>query len=131
MKKTNKHTNTGMALGMCLGVSVGTAIGSTFNNMALGSAIGLSMGMVIGLILGSRKDEEVNKQIEEKGYTIKEIRKSEVKDEYFVTIVNRWGDKSIVEVPKGQMEAEVFDVDDVVFLDEDGLIEQAYEKDNE
>ena len=41
------------------------------------------------------------------------------------------GDESIVIVPKGQMEEENFQIDDVVFLNDDGLIEQAYDKDDE
>ena len=53
------------------------------------------------------------------------------KEEYIITIVNRLGDESIVIVPKGQMEEENFQIDDVVFLNDDGLIEQAYDKDDE
>ena len=81
--------------------------------------------------LGSQKDKEVNKQVEEEGYTIKDIKKNEEKEEYIITIVNRLGDESIVIVPKGQMEEENFQIDDVVFLNDDGLIEQAYDKDDE
>ena len=77
------------------------------------------------------KDKEVNKQVEEVGYTIKEIKKNEEKEEFIITIVNRLGDESIVIVPKGQMEEENFQIDDVVFLNDDGLIEQAYDKDDE
>ena len=81
--------------------------------------------------LGSQKDKEVNKQVEEEGYTIKDIKKNEEKEEYIITIVNRLGDESIVIVPKGQMEEGNFQIDDVVFLNDDGLIEQAYDKDDE
>ena len=130
MKKTNKNTNMGMALGMCFGVSIGTAIGSTFDNMAIGTSLGMCIGMAIGLALGSLKDKEVNKQVEEEGCTIKDIKKDEEKEEYIITIVNRLGDESIVIVPKGQMEEENFQIDDVVFLNDDGLIEQAYDKTN-
>ena len=42
MKKTNKNTSTGMLF-----------------------------GMVIGFLIGAAKDKEINNQIEEKGYTIK------------------------------------------------------------
>ena len=41
------------------------------------------------------------------------------------------GEESVVIVPKGQMEKENFEIDDVVFLDDDGLIEQAYDKEDE
>ena len=37
----------------------------------------------------------------------------------------------MVIVPKGQMEEENFEIDDVVFLDDEGLIEQAYDKEDE
>lgn len=121
----------GMALGMCFGVSIGTALGSTFDNMAMGTSLGLCVGMAIGLVLGSQKDKEVNKQVEEEGYTIKDIKKTEPKEEYIITIANRLGEESVVIVPKGQMEEENFEIDDVVFLDDDGLIEQAYDKEDE
>ena len=131
MKKTNKNTNIGMALGMCLGVSIGTALGSTFDNMAMGTSLGLCFGMAIGLVLGSQKDKEVNNQLEEKGYTIIDIKKSQEKEEYIITITNRLGEESAITVPKGQMETENFEIDDVVFLDDDGLLEQAYDKEDE
>lgn len=131
MKKTNKNASMGMALGMCFGVAIGTALGSIFPNMALGTSLGLSIGMLIGLVFGSIKDQEVNKQVEEQGYTVKHIEKSEQKQEYIITILNRLGEERVVLVPKGQMEEENFEIDDVVFLDDDGMIEQAYDKEDE
>jgi|BioPla2DNA2_1021312.scaffolds.fasta_scaffold19616_6 hypothetical protein len=131
MKKTNKNTSMGMALGMCFGISIGTAIGSTFDNMTMGTSLGLCIGMAIGLVLGSQKDKEVNKQVEEEGYSIKDIKKNEQKEEYLITIANKLGEESVVIVPKGQMEEENFEIDDVVFLDDEGLIEQAYDKEDE
>ena len=131
MKKTNKNTSMGMALGMCFGVAIGTALGSAFDNMSMGISLGPCIGMLIGLVFGSLKDEEVNKQIKEKGYTIKDIQKHAGKEEYIITIVNRLGEESVVMVPKGQMEEENFEIEDVVFLDDDGLIEQAYDKEDE
>ena len=117
MKKTRKNTSMGMALGMCLGVSIGTALGSTFDNMALGTSLGLCVGMAIGHVLGSQKDKEFNKQMEEEGYTVKDIKRNELKEEYIITIVNKSGEVSTIIVPKGQMETENFEIDDVVFLD--------------
>ena len=131
MKKTSKNTSMGMALGMCLGVSIGTALGTTFDNMALGTSLGLCVGMAIGCVLGSQKDKEVNKQVEEEGYAIKDIKKNEQKEEYIITIVNKLGEEMVVIVSKGQMEEENFEIDDVVFLDDEGVIEQAYDKEDE
>jgi hypothetical protein len=82
-------------------------------------------------LFGVLKDKEVNKQIEENGYTIKQIEKNEQKEEYIITIVNRLGEESVVIVPKGQMEVENFSKEDVVYLDEDGMLEQAYDKEDE
>lgn len=130
MKKTNKNTNMGLALGMCFGVSIGTALGSSLNNLAMGSSMGLCIGMAIGLVLGALKDKEVNKQIEENAYTVKDIKESEEAQEYVITLVNKLGEESTVVVPKGQMEEENFKKDDVVFLDDDGMIEQAYDKED-
>ncbi len=126
MKKTNKNTNMGMALGMCFGVSIGTSLGSVFDNTSIGISLGLCFGMAIGLFLGAQKDKEVNKQLEEQGYIIKEIVPKDNK-EYAVTIVNKAGEESITIVPEGQMTEEALAVGDIVFLDEDGLLEQAYD----
>jgi len=131
MKKTNKNTNMGMALGMCFGVSIGTSIGSSLGNVAMGSSMGMLFGMVIGLLLGTAKDKKINDQIEEDNYTIKEIKKNEQNEEYIITIVNKSGEERDVIVPKSQMEEEKFSKADVVYLDEDGMIEQAYDKEDE
>ena len=131
MKKTSKNTSMGMAMGMCLGVSIGTALGTTFDNMALGTSLGLCVGMAIGYVLGSQKDKEVNKQVKEEGYSIKDIKKNEQKEEYIITIANKLGEERVVIVSKGQMEEENFEIDDVVFLDDEGVIEQAYDKEDE
>ena len=131
MKKTNHHTTTGMALGMCLGVSFGTSLGMVFDNTSLGISLGLSIGLALGLALGSLKDKEVNKQLEEKGYYIKSIVENAETDEYAITIADKFGLENIVITPAGQMDEEDFEVGDVVFLDEDGMIEQAYDKEDE
>ena len=91
--------------------------------------MGMLLGMVVGLLLGAAKDKEVNNQIEDKHYTIKEINRQN--EEYIITIVNKLGEESVIIVPKGQMEAESFSKEDVVYLDDDGMIEQAYDKEDE
>lgn len=131
MKKTNKNTSTGMALGMCFGVSIGTSIGVSLGNIAMGSSMGMLFGMVIGLLIGAAKDKAINNQIEEKGYTIKDIKKNEQNGEYIITIVNRLSEEIAVNVPIGQMEEEKFSKEDVVYLGEDGMLEQAYDKEDE
>ena len=87
--------------------------------------------MAIGYVLGSQKDKEVNKQVKEEGYSIKDIKKNEQKEEYIITIANKLGEERVVIVSKGQMEEENFEIDDVVFLDDEGVIEQAYDKEDE
>lgn len=131
MKKTNKNTNLGMVFGMCFGVSIGTAIGNTFDNMSIGTSLGLCIGMAIGIALGSQKDKKVNQQVAEEGYTIKEIEKNETKEEYIITITNKMEQERVVVIPKGQMEEEDFEINDVVYLDDDGLIEQVYDKEED
>ena len=58
-------------------------------------------------------------------------KENEQKEEYLITIANKLGEESVVIVPKGQMEEENFEIDNVVFLDDEGLIEQAYDKEDE
>ena len=131
MKKTNKNTNTGLALGMCFGVSIGTALGSVWGNVVMGMCLGLSIGMALGFMIGSQKDKAVNQQIEERGYTVQTIEQSENEKSYKMTVVSKSGEKTAVNVSSGTMETEAFAVGDVVFLDEDGDVEQAFDKGEE
>ena len=124
MKKTSKNTTMGMALGMCLGVAMGTAV---FKNTALG----MSLGMAVGIALGYAKDTQVNKQLEQVGYTVKSISHDKDGKEYSITIISKTGNETTVIVPKGVMAEESFEVGDAVFLTEKGGLEQAFDKDEE
>ena len=123
MKQTPKNTGTGMALGICLGAGVGSVIDS------LGIPLGLCLGMLIGLVIGANKDKIVNKQVAEKGYKIKAIEKNEVANEYGITLVDNQGNEQTFSISSGTMETELFKIGDIVFLDEDGHIEQAFDED--
>lgn len=124
MKKTNKNTSLGIALGLCFGAAIGTAV---FKNVALG----VSVGMMLGLVLGVAKDNEVNRQLEQVGYTVKSICADSEGKEYSITIISKTGNETTVIVPKGVMEEESFEVGDAVFLTEEGGLEQAFDKDEE
>ena len=128
LKKTNKNTSIGIAMGMCFGVAMGTSMGTVFDNISMGSSMGLIIGMLIGLVIGAMKDEKVNKQLKEKGYTILAIEQNETDEVYIITIVNSANEESLIYVPKGQMETENFQVGDIVYLDDDGMIEQAFDR---
>lgn len=123
MKQTTKNAGTGMALGMCFGAAVGSAIGS------LGIPMGICFGMLIGLVIGANKDKIVNKQVAEKEYKIKAIEKNEVSNEYGITLVDNQGSEQTVSISSGTMKTELFKVGDIVFIDEDGDIEQAFNED--
>lgn len=121
-----------MALGMCFGLSLGSSFSVFFHgNMALGATMGMSLGMLLGLTIGAQKDKAINAQLEEKGYTIKTIEKNENTNDYTVTIMDHSDTETTVVVPKGQMETELFSVGDIIFLDEDGHMEQAFEDEKE
>ena len=128
MKQTSKNMTLGMSLGMCFGVAIGCAFGqSLFGNVGTGMSIGLAIGMCLGLALGAAKDSAVNKQLEEQGYTIKDIQPSADMKEYSVIIVNKTGEEQIVIMSKGELEAETLSVGDYVYLDEEGSLEKAYD----
>lgn len=114
---------TGIALGMCFGTAIGSAI------EGFGIPMGICFGMLIGLVIGAHKDEIVNKQVAEKGYKIKAIEKNEVSNEYGITLVDNQGNEQMVSIASGTMETELFKVGDIVFIDEDGDIEQAFDED--
>ena len=123
MKQTTKNAGTGMAIGMSIGVAMGSAIES------LGIPMGLCFGMLMGLVIGANKDKIVNKQVAEKGYKIKVIEKNEGSNEYGITLVDHQGSEQTVSISAATMETELFKVGDIVFIDEDGDIEQAFDED--
>ena len=132
MKKMHKNMTLGMSMGMCFGVAIGCTWGeSVFGNTGTGLAMGMCVGMCIGMAVGAAKDNAVNRQLEEQGSTIKDIQPSSKNNEYSILIINRKGEEKIVTVSKGQMEAENLSVGDIVYLDEDGNLEQAYDDDKE
>lgn len=128
MKKTDKNMNSSMGMYMCFGVAIGTSLGVVLDNIAYGVAIGISLGAAVGAIIGSKKDRAVNEQVEEKGYTIKEINPIE-NNEYNIVIEDKSGDMKAVLIPGGIMETELFSVGDIVYLDDEGMIEQVYDND--
>ncbi len=131
MKKTHKHQETGMAIGMCLGISMGLTLGeSLFGSMSLGMSFGLCIGMLIGMTIGMHKDSEVNKQLEEQNYTVKEII-PEDDGKYCIVVVNKNGEEKRISIEKGDLEAEQFTAGDSVFIDDEGNIELVFDKDSE
>jgi outer membrane lipoprotein SlyB len=119
----------GMSLGMCAGAAFGGVLGqSFFGNMTIGMSIGIPIGMCAGMAIGSMKDKAVNEQLQTHAYTIKDIRYQKDTKEYWITIANKDGAERIVNTSSGEMETEGFCIGDVVFLDEDGRIEQAFDK---
>ena len=123
MKQTTKNAGTGMAIGISVGVAIGSAIKS------LGIPIGLCFGMLIGLAIGANKDKIVNKQVAEKGYKINAIEKNEASDEYSITLVDNQGNEQTLSISSKTMETELFKVGDIVFIDENEDIEQAFDED--
>jgi len=125
---SHKHIALGMSLGMCFGVALGLSFGQIlFNNMSLGMCYGLSAGMIIGMAIGAARDKQINKET----YKIKEIISKENTNEYSIVILNKLGDEKTVTVTKGEMDTELFTIDDFVSLDEDGTIEQVIEHDED
>lgn len=130
MKKTTKNTSMGMALGMCFGISMGTALGSSlFHNISLGMCVGMAIGMCLGLAIGAAKDKEVNAQLQRKGYTVTSITGPDENNQYKVTIKGLDGEEQSLTIDQGPMDEEAFKIGDVVYLDEEGNLEQAYDED--
>lgn len=115
---------------MCFGVAIGCAFGqSVFDNMATGMTLGLSIVMCLGMVLGAIKDNAINRQLEEQGYKIKDIHPSQEENFLYVIIVNYKGEEQTVIISKDELKAETPSVGDYVFLDEEGLLEKAYDDD--
>ena len=56
----------------------------------------------------------------------KNNEKNEEKSAYIITIVSKDGEESVIPVTKAQMKAAAFKLEDVVYLNDAGQIEQAY-----
>ena len=129
MKETRKYTNMGMIFGMPFGMSFGTVLGNTlFDNMPIGLLLGMSAGMGIGIIFGQAKDKAVNLQLVEKGYKVTKITPNKADGSYQVMIEDVQKNTLNVVVSKAKMKEEVFELGNIVYLNEDGELEQAYEK---
>lgn len=129
-KESHKYQMMGMSLGMCFGISIGMSLGYTlFDNGTLGMCMGLSIGMLIGMSVGMSKDKAINEQLKTKGYTILDIIPKDITlKEYEVKLADKNEEVCFVSVSRGTMETEDFKVGDLVYMDEDGNIEQAMEE---
>lgn len=126
-KKTDRNRILGMSLGMCFGVAIGTGFSNSMDiGQGLGLSLGLCFGMCVGMALGNHKDNLINKQLEQQGYTISHIEPADAPNTFAVTIVNYAGEKQTLSVPKGELEAETLKIGDVVYLDEEGHLEQVF-----
>lgn len=129
MKKTSKYASIGMCSGMLFGVAIGSGLGNpVFGSTSMGLTVGLCGGMCLGMVLGYAKDAKINKQLEEKGYRVKFIDDPNEEYDYPVTVVDHDGEEKTILVKKSEMEYERLNLDDFVFLSEDGRLLQAFEK---
>ena len=61
---------------------------------------------------------------------ISKLLKKDIKsNEYGITLVDNQGNEQTVSISSSTMETELFKVGDIVFIDEDGDIEQAFDED--
>ena len=129
--RSSRYQTLGMSVGMCFGLAIGMSIGYLlFDNGLTGMSTGLPIGMLLGMAVGMAKDKKINEQIDTKGYTILEInQKDDIQDEYAVKIGDKDGQESIVVVSKNNMKTEKFEVGDVVYMNEDGGLEQVVDRD--
>ena len=125
MKKTNKYTSLYMSTGMALGLVFGMlTYGVMFDNIGIGMCLGISIGMCLGMGIGSAKDKKINKQLEEFGYTVKAINKTE--DGYDVILADKNGGESALTMSEKALSKEGLKVGDTVYV-EDGRMEKVGE----
>lgn len=120
MKETHKNTNLGIALGLCFGVTFGLTI---FDNLALGMLFGLA----IGASFGAEKDKKINAQIEEQGYIIVAMKKTSP-NTYTIRLANKHGKERQIEKNAADIDSQNLRVGKVVYLNDDGHIELAYDE---
>ena len=102
-----------MALGLVFGMPT---YGVMFDNIGIGMCLGISIGMCLGMGIGSAKDKKINKQLEEFGYTVKAINKTE--DGYDVILADKNGRESALTVSEKVLSKEGLKVGDTVYVEE-------------
>ena len=120
MKKTHKNTNLGIALGLCFGVTFGLTI---YDNLPLG----ILFGLAIGASFGSAMDKKLNVKIEEQGYIITAMKKTGP-DTYTIRLANKHGKERQIEKNAAAIDSQNLRVGKVVYLNDDGHIELAYDE---
>lgn len=130
-KTGNRYQSMGMSIGMCFGVSIGLAFGNLFSDHGTtGMCLGLPIGMLLGMVVGAAKDKKVREQLEEKGYKITAINRIG-EDKYKITVTDKNDNTRELEIHNGDMEAEQFQIGDLVYIDEDGNMESLMDKDGD
>ncbi len=128
MKETHKHRNYGLCIGMCFGAAIDIAFEQDGGWSSMGF-VGIALGLLVGMAIGMAMNNKVNEQLRSQGYRIKEIREPSSDGGYELIIVNHAGEEMIRTVEAGDMDVEGFKVGDMVYIDEDGAVEQAYDED--
>ncbi len=115
MKKTNKYTVMYMPLGMVLGLAFGILIyGIPSGSIAVGMSIGIGVGLCFGVAIGAAKDAKINKQLEEFGYTVKEVNKTD--DGYDLIIRDKNGSERAMPISEKTQAKERFKPGDSVYV---------------
>ncbi len=130
MKQLGNRSAIGLSMGICFGVAIGCAIGTATHRLAASIGIGAGVGCLVGLFIGYQKDKEVNAQVEQFGYTIQSINLLDDAVSSMVVIIDKHGSSKEIKMPNAELNAENLKVGDIVYLNEDGLVERAFDEDH-
>jgi hypothetical protein len=128
MKQLGNRSAIGLSMGICFGVAIGCAIGTATHRLAASIGIGAGVGCLVGLFIGYQKDKEVNAQVEQFGYTIQSINLLDDAVSSMVVIIDKHGSSKEIKMPNAELNAENLKVGDIVYLNEDGLVERAFDE---
>lgn len=126
MKKSRKYTGIYTATGMCMGSGIGVCFGVSLDHLGLWMPVFLCIGLAVGAALGKRKDDAINAQIEEKGYTIQKMEYNEEEKTYQIVVVSKEGDQLDINVPESVAKSQKLEVGTLVYIDENNNVDNPF-----
>lgn len=124
--KTTKNEERYLAYAIVFGTFIVVILGNLYENQVVAIIISIILCMVIGYFLGKKKDKEVNDQLENFAYAVKESSYKKDKDRYRLTIVDKKDREKVIEIKADKYRDMELKKAELVFLKKNGQITPAY-----
>jgi uncharacterized membrane protein YfbV (UPF0208 family) len=126
--KSNKYTTRAMGYGIICGIVVGVFVGRAFKYQVPSILIAIIAFMAGGYFLGKKMDKDLNDQLKNFAYAIKEVSYKKDEDTYEVVLVDKKDKEKILNIKADKYKSLGLKKFDLVHLRKDGQISPAYPK---